>query len=343
MGDSETRSLRATGTRRGATIVQVAEAAGVSRATVSLVLRESPLVADETRERVQQAISSVGYVYNRGAAQLRSGMSGTIGVIVPEITNPFYAELLSGIDETLDVDGRLCFVANSTDSPERQERFIRRIRERGVEGMIICAAEGSSPLLFKRMRDWNLPFVQILRSFDGDASDFVAPDFAMGTRMAVEYLVSKGHRRIALLPSAKNTSAARERIIAFTSAVRQSGLGPGLVLTGRSSRSDAGEGVAGLLSHSDPPSAIICHNDILALGVIVALRQLGMVPGVDLSVIGFDNIPESSHSVPALTTVATLPAEVGARAAGLLLRRIMNPTGPAERILLPLHLIVRET
>ena len=106
-------------------------------------------------------------------------MSGTIGVIVPEITNPFYAELLSGIDESLDADGRLCFVANSSDNPERQERFIRRIRERGVEGIIISAAEGSPPLLLAQMRDWNLPVVQILRSIDGDAGDFVAPDFAM--------------------------------------------------------------------------------------------------------------------------------------------------------------------
>jgi LacI family transcriptional regulator len=343
MGDGGKLGPRPAEARRGATIVDVAEAAGVSRATVSLVLRQSPLVADETRERVQQAIAAVGYIYNRGAAQLRSGMSGTIGVIVPEITNPFYAELLSGIDETFDVDGRLCFVANSTDSPERQERFIRRIRERGVEGIIICAAEGSSPLLLGQMRDWNLPFVQILRSIDGDDGDLVVPDFAMGTRMAVEHLVSQGHTRIALMPSAKNTSAALERVSAFTSAVAQYGLHTGVILAGRLTRCDAGEMVAGLLSRADRPTAIICHNDLLALGVVSALRRLGLVPGMDLSVVGFDDIPESSHSVPALTTVATHPVEVGARAAVLLLRRIMTPAGPAERILIPPHLIVRAT
>jgi LacI family transcriptional regulator len=328
---------------RGATIVDVAEAAGVSRATVSLVLRGSPLVAGETRERVQQAMSAVGYVYNRGAAQLRSGMSGTIGVIVPEITNPFYADLLSGIDETLDVDGRLCFVGNSTDSPERQERFIRRIRERGVEGIIICAAEGSSPHLLGQLREWKLPFVQILRSIDGDVGDFVAPDFSTGTRIAIEHLVSKGHNRIALMPSARNTSAARERVAAFTTAVGQHGLQSGLVLTGRLSRTDAGQAVADLLCGPDHPTAIVCHNDLLALGVIGALRGLGLVPGSDVSVVGFDNIPESSHSVPALTTVATLPFEVGVYAATLLLRRIMTPAGPAERILVQPRLIVRET
>jgi LacI family transcriptional regulator len=329
--------------RRGATIIDVAEAAGVSRATVSLVLRRSPLVAEETRERVQHAISAVGYIYNRGAAQLRSGMSGTIGVIVPEITNPFYAELLAGIDESLDDDGRLCFVANSNDSPERQERFIRRIRERGVEGIIICAAENSSPLLPGQMREWNLPFVQILRMIDGDTGDFVAPEFAMGTRIAVEHLVSRGHTRIALMPSAKNTSAARDRVTAFKRAIEQSGPTVGIILAGCLSRFDAGEMVAGLLSRPDAPTAIICHNDLLALGVVGALRRLGLVPGIDVSVIGFDDIPESAHSVPALTTVATLPGEIGALAATLLLRRIMTPAGATERILVPPRLVVRET
>ena len=343
MDDGEKLGPRPAETRRGATIVDVAEAAGVSRATVSLVLRQSPLVAEETRERVQQAMSAVGYIYNRGAAQLRSGMSGTIGVIVPEITNPFYADLLSGIDETLDGDGRLGFLANSTDNPERQERFIRRIRERGVEGIIICAAEGSPPLLLRQMREWNLPFVQILRSIDGDVGDFVAPDFALGTRIAVEHLVSHGHSRIALMPSAKNTSAARDRVSAFTSAVQQCGLDKAVILAGRLSRSDAGEAMAELLSRADPPTAIICHNDLLALGVIGALRLLGLVPGIDMGVVGFDNIQESSHSVPTLTTVATLPVEVGARAAILLLKRIMTPAGQAERILIPPHLIVRQT
>jgi LacI family transcriptional regulator len=343
MSGNEKVRLGGAHARRGATIIDVAEAAGVSRATVSLVLRQSPLVAEETRERVQHAICAVGYIYNRGAAQLRSGMSGTIGVIVPEITNPFYAELLSGIDESLDRDGRLCFVANSNDSPERQERFIRRIRERGVEGIIICAAEGSSPLLLGQMREWNLPFVQTLRMIDGDAGDFVAPDFAMGTRIAVEHLVSRGHTRIALMPSAKDTSAARDRVSSFKRSVEQCGPSNEIILAGCLSRFDAGETVASLLSRADPPTAIICHNDLLALGVVSALRRHGLVPGTDMSVIGFDDIPEAAHSVPALTTVATLPREIGALAATLLLRRIMTPAGATERILVPPHLVVRQT
>jgi LacI family transcriptional regulator len=188
-----------------------------------------------------------------------------------------------------------------------------------------------------------LPCVQILRSIVGEAGDFVAPDFATGTRIAVEHLVKKGHDRIALMPSAKNTSAARDRLGAFASAVQECGLVTSIILAGCLSRIDAGEVVAAVLSRADPPTAIICHNDLLALGVIGALRRLGLAPGVDVSVVGFDDIPESSYSVPALTTVATRPMAVGAHAATLLLKRIATPAGPPERILVPPYLIVRGT
>ena len=153
---------------RAVTLKHVAEHAGVSRATVSLVLRESPLVAVETRDRVKSSITSVGYVYNRGAARLRSGMSGTIGLIVPDIANPFFAQLATGIDDFLDAEGRLTFVANSNERSERQDRFMRRIREHGVDGIILCAAEGSTAALAAQLRSWRLPFVQILRDIAGD-------------------------------------------------------------------------------------------------------------------------------------------------------------------------------
>jgi LacI family transcriptional regulator len=165
----------------------------------------------------------------------------------------------------------------------------------------------------------------------------------MGTRIAVEHLVSRGHTRIALMPSAKDTSAARDRVSSFKRSVEQCGPSNEIILAGCLSRFDAGETVASLLSRADPPTAIICHNDLLALGVVSALRRHGLVPGTDMSVIGFDDIPEAAHSVPALTTVATLPREIGALAATLLLRRIMTPAGATERILVPPHLVVRQT
>ena len=332
-----------TADRRVVTLNDVAQEAGVSRATVSLVIRESPLVAVTTRNRVTDAMASVGYVYNRGAARLRTGMSGTIGLIVPEITNPFYAELTSGIDDTLDAEGKLSFLANSKERPERQERFLRRIREQGVDGIILCAAEGSTAALADQLRAWRLPFIQILRAIDDTIGDFVAPDFSLGIQMAVDHLVARGHRRIALMPSIRKTSAAQQRIESFGTVLHGLGLTPAGILPCANDRAATAEAMDVLLQGKERPTAVICHNDLMALGVMHALRSRGLVPGRDLGVIGFDDIPEATNAVPELTSVATAPATVGREAAKLLLRRIASPTGPPERILIAPRLMVRDT
>ena len=259
------------------TLNDVAQKAGVSRATVSLVLRESPLVAAKTRNRVTDAMASVGYVYNRGAARLRTGMSGTIGLIVPEITNPFYAELTTGIDDALDAEGKLTFLANSKERPERQDRFLRRIREQGVDGIILSAAEGSTAALADQLREWRLPFIQILRAIDDTIGDFVAPDFRLGTQLAVDHLVAQGHRRIALMPSIRNTSAARERIDAFGTVLQALGLTPASIVPCATDRAAAAGAMDILLQGQERPTAVICHNDLMALGVMHALRSRGLV------------------------------------------------------------------
>ncbi len=328
---------------RTITLKEVALEAGVSRATVSLVLRDSPLVASPTRERVKHAIASVGYVYDRGAARLRTGVSGTIGLIVPEITNPFYAELTSGIDDTLEAAARLTFLANSNDRIERQDRFLRRIREHGVDGILICAAEGTPPSLAEQLAAWRMPFVQILRTIDGMAGDVVAPDFRHGTELAVGHLFGRGHRRIALMPSIRKTSATRERTEAFGAALHVRGLEPHAVVPCASDRAAAAGAVTHLLATEPRPTAVVCHNDLMALGVLRAMRDLGLEPGRDLGVIGFDDIPEASNGSPELTSIATAPAQVGRAAARMLLQRISDPERPIEHILIEPTLMVRET
>ena len=323
---------RQAGVRDGRTITlrEVAREAGVSRATVSLVLRDSPLVAHPTRERVRNAIASVGYVYDRGAARLRTGFSGTVGLIVPEITNPFYGELTAGIDDTLEAEDRLTFLANSNDRVERQERFLRRIREHGVDGILLCAAEGTPAALAEQFAAWRIPFVQILRTIDGMTGDVVAPDFRRGTELAVDHLVGRGHRRIALMPSIRRTSATRERAEAFAAALRDRGLEPHALVPCASDRGAAAKAVTDLLATEPRPTAVVCHNDLMALGVLRALRDLRLEPGRDLGVVGFDDIPEASSGSPGLTSVATAPGEVGRMAARLLLARIADPERPSN-------------
>ncbi len=331
------------GARRQATLGDVAAQASVSRATVSLVLRQSPLVAVSTRERVEEAIAAVGYVYNRGAARLRTGLSGTIGVIVPEITNPFYADLTAGIDETLDAAGRLAFLANSNESPQRQERFVRRVKEQGADGVILCAAVGTSPALIAQLRTWRLPCVQILRAVKGAEGDFVGPDFRAGIATVIRHFVARGHTRIALLPSSKQTSAAQDRVDAFASSMVEHGLAPGLVRACDAAPEAIAAEVGRLLEGSDPPTAFACHNDLMALDAAKEITRRGLKLGSAVSVIGFDDIPEASRAVPRLSSVATFPNTIGRRAANLLLRRIGSPSSTYERFLIEPQLIVRQT
>ncbi len=326
-----------------ARLKEIADAAGVSRSTVSLVLRESPLVALATRARVQAALAEADYVYNRGAARMRTGVSQTVGLIVSEITNPFYAELTAGIDAALDRAGWLAFLANSGDQPERQERFIRRIREQGADGIILGPAEGTPRDLLRQLRRSGFPCVQILRQIGDAGCDYVGPDYALGMALAVEHLVGRGHRRIGYIRSQRQTSATRERLAGLEAAFVRHGLPPGPVVACGSSRLQAASLAADLLARPDPPTALVCHNDVMALGVLSGLSRIGLHPGTDIAVIGFDNIAETASSVPALSTVATRPAEVGEEAARLLLRRIADRDGPPERIILPPRLVARET
>src|SRR5271155_3599760 len=180
--------------RARVTLNDIADAAGVSRATVSLVLRNNPQVARATRERVQSSIVSLGYVYDRAAANLRAPYTHTVGLVVCEITNPFYAELTAGIDEVLDGAGWVGFLANTAESPARQDRFIERMREHRVDGLLLCPAEGTKVELIERLHRYGLPMVQVLRRLGRRDAGHVGADFRLGMTLAVEHLIGLGHR-----------------------------------------------------------------------------------------------------------------------------------------------------
>ena len=179
------------------TVKDIARHAGVSPATVSLVLRKSPLVAIETRERVQTSIDALGYVYDRAAANMRARATHTIGLVVCEITNPFYAELTAGIDDTLDRAGWVAFLANTAELPKRQDRFIARMREHRVDGLLLAPAEGTDPAIVDDLRTQGLPVVTMLRRLDTKNTDQVSTDFRLGMTLAAEHLIRLGHKRIA--------------------------------------------------------------------------------------------------------------------------------------------------
>lgn len=329
--------------RRRVTLLDVAKAAGVSRATASLVIRKSPLVGAETRSRVEAAIAALGYVYDLGAARLRAARSHTVGVIVPNLINPFFAELLAGIEGTLDRADRVVIVANSRESVDHQDVVIRRMREHGVDGLIVCPATGTTAQLLADAETWGAPLVQALRHVSASEGDFAGVDSASGMAEAVDHLAALGHRRIAFVAGEAVHSAHWERLAGFRAAMARRGLADDLILRVPSSHSAAVAAVDLLLRHPGGPTAAICHNDIIALGIAGGLADRGIAVGPGFSVIGFDNVPEDEIVHPKLTSVATHPVEIGASAASLLLARLADPQRPVERIAHPTRLVERQS
>jgi LacI family transcriptional regulator len=326
------------------TLNDIARHAGVSRATVSLVLRQSPRVAAATRQRVQSSISALGYVYDRAAANMRMRSTQTIGLVVCEITNPFYAELTAGIDDALDRAGWVAFLANTAESPARQDRFIARMREHRVDGLLLAPAEGTDPKIVDDLRAAGVPVIQMLRRLGRRNTDQVSADFRLGMTLAAEHLIRLGHKRIAFVGSGRRASPASDRALAYRETLARYGLPIGPIVNCLPTREEGARAVAALMrGEPSDPTALLCYNDICAFGALLGLADRGLVAGRDCAVIGFDNIAEAALCRPALTTIAIDARRLGEEAANLLLRRIKAPNGAPETIVLPPKLIVRSS
>lgn len=321
----------------------VAAHAGVSKSTVSLVLRGSSLVADATRARVRDSMAEIGYVYNRGAATLRSTGTQVVALVIPQIDNPFFGELTAGADDALDRAGFVSFLANTSENPERQERFLNRMREHNVDGVIICAANGTPPTLIRRLKGWGIPCVQAMRHVYAKGSDYVAPDFRAGAMMAIDHLVALGHTRIAFVGGAFPVSVTKERHTGFRLALRHHGLVDDLIYPCLSNFRGGATAAGEVLAEANPATAAICFNDIVAMGVSVALCDKGLRAGKDFAVVGWDDIADAALWSPPLTTIATNPRRIGEEVVNLLIRRISEPTGKPEKVILPPRLIVRDS
>jgi LacI family transcriptional regulator len=327
------------------TLSDVARHAGVSRSTVSLVLRESPLVADGTRARVREAMHACGYVYNRHAANLRTGGTQTIGIVVSDFTNPFYAELAAGAETVFDQGGQVAFVSHTEESLPRQERFLRRMLEQRVDGVLISAAGGTRASALQPFVDAGIPVVQVLRAVDSRRFDYVTGDNRLGVSYATEHVLGLGHRRIAYLATSVASSVSEERYAGYADALGRHGLdiAPELVATSIPRWSEAKQAMTTLLSLARPPTALVCFNDLLALGAMLAITESGRRPGRDIAVVGFDDIELASVWRPGLTTVAVRPREIGREAGRILQERIAGSRRPAERVQLAPRLVVRES
>lgn len=326
-------------------LTDIAKLAGVSRSTVSLVLRESPLVAEATRKRVRSALEKSGYLYNRQAANLRTTRTDTVGIVVSDITNPYYAELVAGAESILEQSGRVAFITHTEESLPRQERFLKRMREQRVDGVLISAASGTRSAALQPFVDAGIPLVQIVRGVDTRRFDYVSGDNRLGVRFATEHLLGLGHRRIGYLGSSVASSVTRDRFAGYKDALARQQIDPdpALVRECLPTWSEATAAMASLLSLRDPPTALACFNDILALGAMLALSESGRLPGRDFAVVGYDDVQLAAAWKPGLTTIAVRPRELGREAGQLLLDRINGSTRSPQSILIAPRLVIRES
>ncbi|MTH77858.1 LacI family DNA-binding transcriptional regulator [Paracoccus aestuariivivens] len=329
--------------RSKVTLEDVAQGAGVSRATVSLVVRKSPLVAEKTRLKVERVMADLDYVHDLGAARMRSKSSRTIGVVVPNLVNSFFTEFLSGVEQVMGEGDRVVLLANSHDDPLRQDEILHRFRGHGVDGVILCPAQGTDPGLLDRLHHWDLPVVQSLREIGENATDFAGGDYAEGVGLAVRHLVALGHRRVAFLSVTARTSARKERLLGFTRALAQTDAEDGGIVEAELSWEGAFQSAEKVLQLASRPTAVLCFNDVLAAGLMAGLRRAGRVPGQDIAVIGLDDLPLAQLTFPPLTSVAMWPDQIGASAAGLLARRLAHPDVPVQRSILVPALKIRES
>ena len=325
------------------TLLDVAQAADVSRATASLVIRKSPLVADETRRRVEQAIDRLGYVYNMGAASMRAARSNTVGVIIPNLGNPFFVAMLAGIEQALEDAGMIVVLANSRESVARQETIIHRMRERGVDGIILCPAAETKRSLLTKAADWRLPVVQALRYVSDSKGDYAGTDYGGGMRQAVDHLAGMGHRTIAFAAGGPVHSAYRERFTGFRAAMAHHGLAPDITIDVPLGPAGSPASAQALLDHPAHPTAVVCFNDIMAAGLANGLTDRGIKVGPGFSVVGFDDLVEAELVRPRLTSIATFPGEIGDSAARLLLSRLESPERPDRRVVNLTRLVARQS
>lgn len=334
-----------TAQRRKITLNDIAAAAGVSRATVSLVLRNSPLVHADTRARIEQQIDRLGYVYNRAAANLRRQVSSSVALVINDLSNPFFAEFAAGVDEALAGAGYVTLLGSTGESVERQDAVLTSLMEHHPAAIILSPAEGTDAARVMRVVGKRTPVLVFNRELEGADFDFLGLDNRRGAYLATEHLLTRGHRRIAFFGGHADSSSCRQRRQGYMEALAAAGIAPEpqWLIECAPTRLEAATQTAALFVRDPAPTAAVAYNDAVALGLLLGLARRGRRPGHDFAVTGFDDIPESAMSVPPLTTLAVDPRARGRQSAALALARAQHAADASARTIAPVQLVVRES
>jgi LacI family transcriptional regulator len=329
------------------TIRDVAAAAGISTATVSHVLNRPELVAAGTRERVQLAIDQLGFVRNSSARRLSDGRSRTVGLVVQDGSNPFFAEVARGVEDAVSGEGYLVILCNSANSLAREERHLRLLEEQRTDGVLISPVGSEEPTLLPRLRDGGASVVILYRHSRRRDRCSVAVDDAVGARLAGEHLIELGHRRIGLISGPLVNRTLLDRRINFLARLDEAGIAvaPSHDLPAETTSIVAGEAATTrLLARKRRPSALFCGNDLLALGALRAALLHGLSVPDDLAVVGYDDQPLAALSLVPLTSIRQPIYEIGRRAGELFLDDLHRGADHRHRhVLFKPELVARES
>lgn len=326
-----------------ATIKQVAERAGVSVATVSRVVNKTGYVSDDLAVRVQSAMDTLNYHPSALARGLRRQQSQTVGILVPQLDQPFFSALAFTIEKALFASDYRVLVCSSEESGEKESAYVDMLIRQRVDGCILVPT-GHSAEPIRRLLEQNVPGVLVDRDLPTLTINRVLCDNLQGAYEGARHLLDLGHRLIALIGGPTYSDSLNRRMEGAQRALHDAGvtLPPELITTVSSLQFDMGyQAGLRLLNQAPRPTAIFAMTDVMAVGAMHAAAELGLRIPDDLSIVGFDDVPLASHIIPQLTTVSQPIYRMGEVASSILMRRLQDPGAPVETTTLSTRLVVR--
>jgi len=327
------------------TIRDVAAIAQVSTSTVSHVINDTRYVSPATRERVLNAMAKLNYRPNRLARSLRSSRTLTLGVLLPNSANPFFAELLLGVEAACFDLGYNIILGNANDNPERELSYLEVLLSRKVDGILLIST-GAFKESVALLAAHDVPVVIVDRATNLPSVDEIFTENKQGGLIATNYLLNLGHRRIGCITGPSFLTPSAERVAGYYEAMSAAGVTVDArwIVIGDFQHETGYSGCQQLLRLPEPPTAIFACNDLMAVGALCAIHEAGLRVPDDISVIGYDDIPLASYTVPRLTTIAQPTRQLGRLAAERLIARLQKKQVlPVQREKLAVTLVVRDS
>jgi LacI family transcriptional regulator len=327
------------------TIHDVARRAGVAPITVSRVINNSGYYSQEILERVEAAISELGYVPNTLARSLRSKRTNTLALVLTDITNPFFTTLARGVEDTASDAGFTVIFCNTDESQAEEQKYLHVLVQKQVDGILLVPSRSTADSI-EFIHKHNTPVVVLDRRVPNAQTDVVRADSQGGAYQLTRLLLGLGHRHVAILSGPRDVSTAEDRVAGYQQAMAEAGIPEAekLVCYGAFTQESGYEMVKQALTATPQLTALFAANNFIGIGALKALQDLGLRVPEDIALVAFDDLPPALVTFPFFTLAAQPAYEMGKKATELLLSRLAGEaSGPYQEIILPTELIVRQS